>query len=124
MITLADRLKELRKSNNLTQTELGKILGVGKTTISMYENGNSTPNDEIKLKISEYFNVSIDYLLGKTNIRNYVEITAEDKINKLIEESGINTIAAHFEGEEFTEDDLEDIENFINFVLAKKKKKK
>lgn len=37
MITLADRLKELRKSNNLTQEELGKILGVGKTTISMYE---------------------------------------------------------------------------------------
>ena len=40
MISLPDRLKELRKSKKLTQTELGKILGVGKTTISMYETNN------------------------------------------------------------------------------------
>ena len=50
MATLAERLKELRKSYNLTQAELGKILGVGKTTISMYETGNSTPSEILKLK--------------------------------------------------------------------------
>lgn len=46
-----------------------------------------------------------------------------DKINKTVKDSGINTIAAHFEDEEFTEDDKEDIENFIKYVLSKKKKK-
>lgn len=123
MITLSDRLKELRKENNMTQSDLGKILGVGKTTISMYENGNSTPNDEIKLKIAEYFNISLDYLLGKSDIKNYTNLdTPINKINKLVKQNKINTLAAHFEGEEFTEDDLEDIENFIRYVISKKKK--
>ncbi|TCL55593.1 DNA-binding XRE family transcriptional regulator [Kineothrix alysoides] len=71
MDSLSDRLKKSRISVGLNQTELGKIIGVGKTTISMYETGNSTPSDEIKLKIAEYFNVSVDYLLGKTDIKNH-----------------------------------------------------
>jgi transcriptional regulator with XRE-family HTH domain len=123
MITLSDRLKDLRKENNMTQSDLGKILGVGKTTISMYENGNSTPNDEIKIKIAEHFDVSLDYLLGKSTIRNYKNSNRSmDQLNKLIKENDINTLAAHFEGEKFTEDDLEDIENFIKYVISKKKK--
>ncbi|MFW2488213.1 helix-turn-helix domain-containing protein [Clostridium chromiireducens] len=73
MVTLADRLKDSRKSNNLTQAELGKMLGVGKTTVSMYETSNSTPSDEIKLKIAKYSNISLDYLLWKTDIKNYTE---------------------------------------------------
>lgn len=122
MTTLADRLKELRKSNNITQAELGKIVGVGKTTVSMYETGNSAPSDEIKLKICEYFNVSLDFLLGKTDIKNYDDDKPIGNINKKTKDNGISTIAAHFDGEEFTEDDLKDIENFINFVISKKKK--
>ncbi|AYE35420.1 helix-turn-helix domain-containing protein [Clostridium septicum] len=124
MTTFADRLKEERTKKNLTQSELATILYLGQTSVSKYENGKQIPETPTLQKIADFFEVSVDYLLGKTNIRNYEEITTEDKINKLVEESGINTIAAHFKGEKFTEDDLEDIENFINFVLAKKKKKK
>ncbi|MEG2412649.1 MAG: helix-turn-helix transcriptional regulator [Clostridium sp.] len=78
MVTLADRIKELRKLNNMTQTDLGKLLRVGNTTVSMYESGNSTPNDEIKFKMAEYFNVSLDYLLGKTNIKNSADSILKD----------------------------------------------
>lgn len=122
MITLADRLKELRKDKGLTQKDLGDILGVGKTTISMYENGNSTPNDEIKLKICDYFDISLDYLIGKSSIKNYSENPHFESINKIVKNSGIHTLAAHFENEDFTQDDLDDIENFINYVISKKKK--
>lgn len=122
MCTLSQRIKELRKENKLTQSDLGKILGVGKTTISMYENGNSSPNDEIKLKLSEYFDVSLDYLLCKSNIRNHTSIDSNEKIKKLVNDNGINTLAAHFEGETFSKEDLDDIENFINYVISKKKK--
>ena len=113
MISLPDRLKQLRKSNNLTQTELGKILGVGKTTISMYETNNSTPNDEIKLKIAEYFNVSLDYLLGKTDIRNYTE-------------DNNATIALHSDTDydDLPEEARKEINNFIEFVKQKYKDKK
>jgi transcriptional regulator with XRE-family HTH domain len=113
MITLADRLKELRKSNDLNQAELGKVLGVGKTTISMYENGNSTPNDEIKLKIAEYFDVSLDYLLGKTNIKNY------ETNNKN------STIALHSDHEYdyLPKEAKEEINNFIEYIKTKYKNK-
>lgn len=112
MATLAERLKELRKSNNLTQLELGKILGVGKTTVSMYETGNSTPSDEIKVKISEHFNVSIDYLLGKTDLKNY---------NKISEE----TVALHsnVEYDDLPDEAQKEINNFIAYIRDKYKSK-
>ncbi|WP_238917212.1 helix-turn-helix transcriptional regulator [Clostridium sp. YIM B02555] len=111
MATLADRLKELRKSNNLTQAELGKILGVGKTTVSMYETGNSTPSDEIKLKISEHFSISLDYLLGKTDIKKY---TADPNI----------TIALHSDTDydDLPDEAIKEINGFIEYVRQKYKK--
>lgn len=113
MATLADRLKELRKSNNLTQAEFGKILGVGKTTVSMYETGNSTPSDEIKLKISEYFNVSLDYLLGKTDAKNHTE---DPNI----------TIALHSDTDydALPKEAKDEINNFIEYIKQKYKNKK
>lgn len=57
-------LKKLRKSKGLTQAELGKILGVSPSTIGMYEQGRRTPDKDALIAISNYFNVSTDYLLG------------------------------------------------------------
>lgn len=67
MARLSDRIKELRKSGAMTQEEFGKIFGIVKSTVSLYESGKSTPNDEIKEKICEYFGVSLDYLLGRSD---------------------------------------------------------
>lgn len=70
MTTLSERIKQLRKEKDLTQEEFGKIFGIVKSTVSLYENNKSTPDDEIKKKIAEYFNVSLDYLMGNSTIRN------------------------------------------------------
>lgn len=64
MSTIGERIRELRKSKNMTQTEFGKKFGIVKSTVSSYETGNSVPDDEIKRAICNYFNVSADYLLG------------------------------------------------------------
>lgn len=69
MSILGNRIKQLRNEKHITQTELGKIVGVVKSTMSMYESGKSTPNDDIKKNLADYFDVSIDYLLGMTDIR-------------------------------------------------------
>ncbi|UZN53074.1 helix-turn-helix domain-containing protein [Bacillus paralicheniformis] len=59
-----DRLRELRKKRpNLSQKELGKHLGLAESTISMYEQNRREPEYEILIKIADYFDVSIDYLL-------------------------------------------------------------
>jgi len=62
------RLKALRQDSDLTQNELAKILNISRTTISGYENAGTEPSFEILNKIADYFNVSIDYLLGRTSI--------------------------------------------------------
>lgn len=65
---IGERLFDLRKDAGLTQDQLGDILKINKHSISSYERDKSEPPDEIKIQIAKYFNVSIDYLLGMTDI--------------------------------------------------------
>ena len=61
---LGERLAYLRRREGISQKELGKKLNISHYTISSYEKGRSEPNDEIKIRIAQYFNVSLDYLVG------------------------------------------------------------
>lgn len=89
MATIAERIKGLRKKAGLTQQELGDRFGVVKSTICQYENGNSTPNDDIKIAMANYFNVSMDYLMGKTDVPGFDSRTPP-VIAAKVTESGIN----------------------------------
>ena len=60
----AQRLTQLRESKDLKKNQLSKILNVSDACISQYENGSSMPGCDILLRISQYFGVSIDFLLG------------------------------------------------------------
>ena len=62
---LGYRLRELRKDNNMSQEELGKLLGVTKVSVSGYENGTRIPSMEILVTILNVFKISADYLLGR-----------------------------------------------------------
>ena len=138
---LGDKIKKLRESERLTQKQLADIIGVGQSTIGMIESGKNKGSNETLFKLSKHFNVSLDYLLnaeekpkhqlpssGNTiylNEENHEKYSTKepiDKISKIASENKIQTLAAHFKGEEFTDEDVEDIENFIKFILSKKKK--
>lgn len=67
MATIAKRIYELRKSEGLSQAEFGALFGIVNSTVCLYENGRSTPNDQIKTAICKHFGVSMDYLLGLTD---------------------------------------------------------
>lgn len=86
------RLKELREQKNLTQAQLSKFLNISASTIGMYEQGRRFPDENLLKHISQYFNVSIDYLLGLTNIPN----TIDDYIQKS------NTNSYHINDDEQT----------------------
>ena len=64
---IGERLLELRKDANLTQDDLAAILNINKHSISSYERDKSEPPDAIKIAIAQYFNVSVDYLVGLTD---------------------------------------------------------
>ncbi|MTI47974.1 MAG: helix-turn-helix domain-containing protein [Firmicutes bacterium] len=80
------RLKKLRLERNLLQKELARVLGVSNGAIGMWENGKRTPDYELLQNISEYFNVSLDYLIGKSNVRNpNTTYNLTDKEKELLE---------------------------------------
>ncbi|MCM6851672.1 helix-turn-helix domain-containing protein [Lactococcus lactis] len=59
-----EQLKTLRKINGLTQKELAEKLKIKQNSYSDWENGKSEPNIEMLVRIADYFDVSLDYLLG------------------------------------------------------------
>lgn len=77
MSTIGQRIKQLRVEHNLTQEEFGKLFGIVKSTISMYENDKSIPDDDMKKKIAEKFDVSLDWLMGVSDIRNPADKIAD-----------------------------------------------
>ena len=70
--SIGKRIKKLRLESGLTQEELAsKITFVkGKSSIANYENGSNLPSDEVKFKMCEIFDCSLDYLMCKTDVRN------------------------------------------------------
>ena len=62
-----DNLKKLRKEKKITQEELSKIIGVERSSIGKYESSGVIPSVDVLNKIADYFNVSVDYLLGRSN---------------------------------------------------------
>lgn len=65
-----NRIKQLREENKWTQLELSRKMDCAMSSIAMYEKGDRKPSMEVLIKLSEIFNCSIDYLLGKSDIKN------------------------------------------------------
>ena len=77
MSSFGSVLRELRKENTLTQTELADKLGLACSTISMYERGDREPDFKVMEAIADFFNVTIDYLHGKANASKQPFISPE-----------------------------------------------
>lgn len=96
-----ENLKLAREQKGLSQKDVAEKVGVAKSTYSLYESGNREPNVQTIKKLANVLDVSADELLG---------IDTEP-----------TTLAAHFEGDEYTEDELDEIRQFAEFVKNKRK---
>ena len=67
MANFAERIRTLRSEQNITQDALGKIVGVKRYSVYGYEKGNNFPEVPVLIALADYFGVSIDYLLGRTD---------------------------------------------------------
>jgi transcriptional regulator with XRE-family HTH domain len=72
-----ERLKQLRLEKSLTQIGLAKIFNTSHATINRYEKGVNEPDSETINKFADYFNVTADFLLGRTDDRNNIEKVSE-----------------------------------------------
>jgi len=70
---VGERLSQLRKDKGLRQEDLAKILGVSAKSVSLYERELRSPPDDIKIQLSKYFIVSVDYLMGLSEVEQFDE---------------------------------------------------
>lgn len=120
-----NRLRTLRRSMNLSQEELAKILKVDRTSIAHYENkkSNRIPRPQTMEKIADFFNVSIDYLLARTD--DDAEITQEEEsFISDTETLSINELQKKYQitvdGEPASDEELERAIEFIRSLREKK----
>ena len=94
----------LRDDKKLKDSDVAKATGITKSTFSDWKTGRSKPKQDKLQKIADFFGVTLDYLMNGT------------------QDNQINTIAAHHDEAEWTEEELEEIEEFKRYVLSKRKK--
>lgn len=67
-MTFSERLVQLRKEKNITQRQLASALNLSEVGIQNYESGRRKPAYDILLALADYFNVSLDYLCGRSDV--------------------------------------------------------
>ena len=73
MPIFSNRLKELRKDKGVTQKVVAKHIGIIDQAYQKYEYGKHEPNHETTIKLADFFNCSVDYLLGRTDIKEVLK---------------------------------------------------
>lgn len=68
------RLRKMRRERNYTQEQLGRLVSVTKVSISCYENGSRTPEMETLQRLADALDVSVDYLLGRTDEQEEAQV--------------------------------------------------
>lgn len=93
-----ESLKRFRKNLGLTQAEIADLLGIHRQAYQPYETGKTTPSVKMIMKIADAFDVSTDYLLGRTDTPKPVEVGAEEvakarefkeALKKFVDETGV-----------------------------------
>ena len=81
-----NRLRELREDRDLRQIDVASATGIDQKTLSNYETGKTNPDSNAILRLADYFNVTTDYLLGRTNIN----IGKTDELLSVLDETEKN----------------------------------
>ena len=101
-MNVGSKIRFLREEMEITQLELSKKLNMNNRVLSKIESGDRQLRDDELIKIADFFNVSTDYLLGRTTVRNDIE-----------------TFAAHTDDEDLSEEAKAELENFKDYLRNK-----
>ncbi len=100
---MGERIRLCRNKLGISQEKLADLLGMKRTNIANYEAGRVVPPGNVLLEMAKTFETSTDYLLGRIEPK---------------------TIAAHHEGENWTEEELQEIEEFKQFIAMRRETRK
>lgn len=103
-----NNMKKIRESLQLTQVKVANDLKLSRQVYNFYENEKRNPDMQTLIKIADYYGVSIDYLLGRTNVIKPENIDEDDLLSK------INTADSETKAS---------VEQFLNYLLYEKERK-
>ncbi len=113
-----DRLKELRKHKGLSQVALAEELGVSKSIIGAYETGDRNPSYEALEELADYFNVSIDYLIGKDDkSMYYLDPEVAARAQEIYEDPDLRILLDA--KRDLSKEDLDAVVNIVKALKAK-----
>jgi HTH-type transcriptional regulator, competence development regulator len=121
---LGETIAKLRKEKGLSQYELADRLGFSRGKLSNYEQGSRQPDYDTLKKIADYFDVSIDHLLGREE-KGKTKEDSLDEINKLVKEYGIEQFG-FFDIEKWkdlSQEDIEEIKKHFEYVVFQAKQR-
>ena len=123
-----NKIKELRKENNITVSELAKELGISQSMLTNYENGNGTPRDEsIWEKLSQIFGVSKSHIMGlttdieTTNKRKSLKVVVDMSQPISIQPKNETDLDVLMRLGLIDSDDMKEVLEFLDNLLAKEK---
>ena len=92
MLNIGSKIIQLRKELNLSQSQLAQKIGVSRTIVGNYERNSNSPSIEILLKMAKVFNVSVDFIIGESQLSSYDKeiLKRIEDIEKLDEETKKN----------------------------------
>ncbi|MDQ0158854.1 helix-turn-helix domain-containing protein [Alkalibacillus salilacus] len=123
MNKFSHRLKKLREKENMSREILANKLGVSYSTIAKYESGVREPDFSTLEKLSSVLDVTVDYLLGKTDKEQGNDFDPIAEHNRLLEKYGIED-SGFFDIEkwkEMTPEQLRELESYFNYIYSKSK---
>ena len=143
MAEIKDRIVSLRNEKNITQSQLAEELNISPSAIGMYEQGRRKPSYELLEEICDYFNVDMDYLMGRSDIKNryqaglkydwenkkeekendiFSQLTDEELV-KLEKFKNMSTVMFMNEGNNISDEDKETLATAYAEVLISQRKK-
>lgn len=103
MVSFGERLRLLREERKLGQKEIGNLLGVSVSSVGKYENGERTPSPDTINQLADFFDISADFLLGRSKVRESAE--------KILDKFNIDN--------DLPEGALKEFEEVKNYILHK-----
>ncbi|MGM0864518.1 MAG: helix-turn-helix domain-containing protein [Bacillota bacterium] len=124
MSSLGSNIKKLRERENISQKDFAPKIGVSNVVLSRYEKDERKPDYDMLKKIADYFDVSIDYLLGRDEKGKAKEDTLEE-VNKLVKEYGIEQFGFFDidKWKDLSQEDIEEIKKHFEYVVFQAKQR-
>nr|DAS07261.1 MAG TPA: repressor protein [Caudoviricetes sp.] len=143
MAEIKDRIVSLRNEKNITQSQLAEELNISPSAIGMYEQGRRKPSYELLEEICDYFNVDMDYLMGRSDIKNRYQAglkydwedkneekennifskLTDEELAKLEKFKNMSTVMFMNEGNDISDEDKETLATAYAEVLISQRKK-